>query len=99
MTDLVNAVAFVGCMFLLIYWLLVSRKALGFALVAVGWLIILITLYSDHEPMHMLGTFVAGLFSIALLAGGYGLLRARDLAARRRVVYRPSQDQGGARRG
>jgi hypothetical protein len=83
---LTHDVAWIGCAFLFVWWLLVSRKWTGFLLTVTGWVVILVVVYSDHKPAHMAGLLVCAALIMGLLLAGSAVVMARK---RRVAVYVP----------
>lgn len=89
MANLVHDLALVACAFLLIWWLVVSRRLAGLALAVAGIVLILVLAFSDHNPAHMVG-LLAGFYLVGgLLLAGAGLARSRRQQVRVYVAVRP----------
>lgn len=91
--TLANVVALLGCAFLLVFWLVVSRRLAGFFYVVAGWVTIVVAARSDHQPAHLAGILIAAVVIVGLLVASKTILRARWLAARRHVVYVPLEQR------
>jgi hypothetical protein len=77
LVTLANLVALSGCTFLLVFWIVVSRKMMGFLYTVAGCIIILVAMRSDHQVIHLMGMVIAALVILGLLVAGNAALAAR----------------------
>ena len=89
LVSLANVVALLGCVFLLAFWLIVSRKPGGLFYTIAGCATIIVAARSDRQPIHLIGIFIAAVLIVGLLVASKAVIAARR-AHPRYQVYRPS---------
>lgn len=86
LTSIADTLALAGCGTLLVFWLLHSRRLLGFLYVLMGWALLIVAIRSNGDMVFVeRWSIVVAICSVIILSL-YGLLQAR----RHRVpVYKP----------
>src|SRR5437660_292207 len=91
-----NVAALFGCAGLLVFWLIVSRKLVGFLFILAGWVTIIVAVRSDHTLVHLAGILTAAVVIAGLIIAGWVTIKAHRLAARVHT-HRPLTQQQRAR--
>lgn len=70
------------CAGLFVFWLLISRKFVGFLYVLSGWALVIAAVHSDGKLSTLISIAIVGGFLTVLLIATYWLVRSRQMAAR-----------------
>lgn len=84
LTTLAGPFGLICCAALLVFWLLISRKFVGFLYTAAGWGMIISAVHSDGKPATLVSIALIGVFFTAVLVATYALVKSRQMAARSR---------------
>lgn len=91
---LMPGVVLCACAIMLVLWLLLSRRLLGFVYVCAGWLLVVAAWRSDGKLSTLAGIAIVGALITALFVATCSMLVARRRAARSRgPVYIPKVRQ------
>jgi len=82
LTAIAGTLALIGCAFLLVFWILVSRKFIGFLYTLSGCALIVAAAHSDGKLSTLISIAIVGGFLTVLLIATYALVRSRQMAAR-----------------